>query len=246
MDKVVELLLSSTYAIAFTGAGISTASGIPDFRGKEGLWKKYSPEIASIDYFRRDPKGFWEFYSTRMRGLFNAKPNEAHYALARLEKMGLIKYVITQNIDGLHQKAGSTNVIELHGTMQKSYCSSCFRQYDSREVLKMIDRGNLPPKCSCGGVIRPDVVLFGEAVKDIDFAVRIAYESDLVLVVGSSLTVYPANLIPQIVKEERGGSLIIINADETPLDGEADVIIREPIEIALPRIVEKIEEKIKQ
>ena len=246
MEKVVELLLSSTYAIAFTGAGISTASGIPDFRGPNGLWKKYSPEIASIDYLKRDPKGFWEFYSQRMRGLFEARPNEAHYALAKLEKMGIIKYVITQNIDGLHQKAGSQNVIELHGTMQRSYCSSCFKQYDSREVLKMIDEGNLPPKCSCGGIIRPDVVLFGEPVKDFDLAVRIAYEADLVLVIGSSLTVYPANLIPQIVKEERGGSLIIINADETPLDHEADVIIREPIEVALPRIVNEIEEELRK
>ena len=156
--EVAELLLTSASSIAFTGAGISTASGIPDFRGPNGLWKKYSPELASIDYFEKDPKGFWEFYSLRMRGLFKAEPNKAHYALAELERLGLIKYVITQNIDGLHQKAGSRNVLELHGTMRESYCTSCFKYYDSSKVLEMIDKGENPPRCSCDGVLRPDLV----------------------------------------------------------------------------------------
>ncbi|MGC9105581.1 MAG: NAD-dependent protein deacetylase [Thermoprotei archaeon] len=239
MKPAAEILLSSTFAIAFTGAGISVASGIPDFRGPQGLWKKYSPELATIDYFMRDPKGFWEFYSLRMRGLFKANPNPAHYALAELERMGLIKYVITQNVDGLHRLAGSKNVIELHGTMRESYCSSCYRRYKSEEVLDRIDKGELPPKCSCGGVIRPDVVLFGEPVKDFDLALSIAYEADAVLVVGSSLTVYPANLIPKVVKD-RGGALIIVNLEPTPLDEEADLVIREPAEVALPRIVEEV------
>lgn len=234
--KAAELLLDSTFAIAFTGAGISTASGIPDFRGPQGLWKKYSPELASIDYFRKDPKGFWEFYSFRMRSLFNAEPNRAHFALAELERMGVIKYVITQNIDGLHRKAGSMRVIELHGTMLESYCSSCFKRYDSREVLKMIDRGEIPPRCSCGGIIRPDVVLFGEPVKDIEYALTIAQESDAVLVVGSSLTVYPANLVPQVVKQN-GGKLIIVNLEETPLDDFADLVIRGKAEEVVPAIL---------
>ena len=242
IEQVVDLLLTSVNAIAFTGAGISTASGIPDFRGPNGLWKKYSPEIATVEYFKKDPKGFWEFYSMRMRGLFEAKPNPAHFALAELERMGLIKYVITQNIDGLHQRAGSKNVIELHGNMRRSYCTSCFKSYDSSEVLKMIDKGELPPRCSCGGIIRPDVVLFGEPVKDIYFALQIAYDSDLVMVLGSSLTVYPANLIPQVVKE-RGGKLIIINMQETPLDDVADIVIREPLEKVLPQIVEEVKRR---
>jgi NAD-dependent deacetylase len=239
INIIVDMLLSSANAITFTGAGISTASGIPDFRGPNGLWKKYSPEMASIEYFERDPKGFWEFYSTRMRGLFEAKPNPAHFALAELEKMGLIKYIITQNIDGLHQKAGSKSVIELHGTMRRSFCSSCFRSYDSSEVLMKIDEGELPPKCSCGGIIRPDVVLFGEPVKEINYALQIAYDSDLALVVGSSLTVYPANLVPQVVKE-RGGKLIILNMEETPLDFVADVVIRDSVEKVLPMIVDEV------
>lgn len=243
VEKVVELLLTSTFAIAFTGAGISTASGIPDFRGPQGLWKKYPQELASIGYFRTDPKGFWEFYATRMRGLFTAEPNPAHYALAELEKLGLIKAVITQNIDGLHQKAGSRSVIELHGTMRRCYCSSCYKVYDSSEVLKRIDAGENPPRCDCGGIIRPDVVLFGEPVTRFSEAAEIAMEADLVLAIGSSLTVYPANMIPQIVKE-RGGKLIILNKEETPLDFIADIVINEPVEVVLPEIVKVVKEKI--
>lgn len=238
-DKVGDMLLTSTYAIAFTGAGISTASGIPDFRGPNGLWKKYSPELATIDYFNKDPKGFWEFYSLRMRGLFTALPNKAHYALAELEKIGLIKAIITQNIDGLHQLAGSKNVIELHGTMRKCYCAKCYKTYDSKEVLERIDKGEIPPKCTCEGIIRPDVVLFGEPVYSINEALQIARESDLVLAIGSSLTVYPANLIPLTVKEY-GGRLIILNAEETPLDNVADLVVREKVEDFLPCVVEYI------
>ncbi|QGA53614.1 NAD-dependent protein deacylase [Sulfolobus sp. E5-1-F] len=242
-EKIAEELISSSYAIAFTGAGISTASGIPDFRGPQGLWKKYSPELATVEYFEKEPKKFWEFYSLRMRGLFEAKPNKAHYSLAELEKMGIIKVIITQNIDGLHQKAGSKNVIELHGTMRRSYCVSCLRTYDSLNVLGMIEKGIIPPRCECGGIIRPDVVLFGEPVKNIYEALSIAYESDLVISIGSSLTVYPANLIPQTVKE-RGGKLIILNMEETPLDSIADYVVREPVEISLPKIVEAVRQKI--
>jgi len=244
-DKVGDMLLTSSFPIAFTGAGISTASGIPDFRGPNGLWKKYSPELASIDYFNKDPKGFWEFYSVRMRGLFTALPNKAHYALAELEKMGLLKFVITQNIDGLHQLAGSKNVIELHGTMRKSYCVKCLRTYESKIALEKIDNGELPPRCECGGVIRPDVVLFGEPVYNISEALSIAKESDMVLAIGSSLTVYPANMIPLNVKEN-GGKLVIINAEETPLDEMADLVIRDKVEEFLPCVIEYIKNQLKE
>ncbi|MBW9141612.1 MAG: NAD-dependent protein deacylase [Candidatus Aramenus sp.] len=241
--RIADLLLSSAYAIAFTGAGISTASGIPDFRGPNGLWKKYPQELSSVEYFNKDPKGFWEFFGFRMRSLFEARPNPAHIALAELERMGLVKAVITQNIDGLHQSAGSVNVIELHGTVKRSYCSSCYRQYDSREVLKKLDSGENPPRCECGGVIRPDVVLFGEPVAKIQEAIEIAYESDLVIVVGSSLTVYPANLIPQIVKQ-RGGSLVIVNMEETPLDPIADVVSRERAEVELDCVLKEVKARV--
>ena len=244
-DKVGDMLLTSTFSIAFTGAGISTASGIPDFRGPNGLWKKYSPELASIEYFNKDPKGFWEFYSLRMRGLFTALPNKAHYALAELEKLGLIKYVITQNIDGLHQLAGSKNVIELHGNMRKSYCVKCLRTYESKIVLEKIDNGEIPPRCDCGGIIRPDVVLFGEPVYNIHEALNIARESDMVLAIGSSLTVYPANMIPLTIKEN-GGKLVIINAEETPLDEMADLVINDRVEEFLPCVVDYIRNQLKE
>ncbi len=175
----------------------------------------------------------------RMRGLFGAHPNRAHYALAELEKMGLLKAVITQNIDGLHQKAGSKNVIEIHGSMRRSYCGSCYRQYSSSEILTRMEAGEIPPKCQCGGVIRPDVVLFGEPVRDFSISREIALQTDLVLSVGSSLTVYPANMIPQIVKGN-GGKLIIVNMEETPLDDMADEVVRDPIEEFLPCVLEEV------
>jgi NAD-dependent deacetylase len=244
--KVAEYLLSSTYAIVFTGAGISTASGIPDFRGPQGLWKKYSPELATIDYFKRDPKGFWEFYSLRMRPLFEATPNPAHYAISELEKMGIIKAVITQNIDGLHQKAGSKYVIELHGTMSRSICTSCSTVYDSKEVLNMIENGKIPPKCkACNGILKPDVVLFGEPVQRIWEAFVIAEESDLVLAIGSSLSVYPANMVPYRVKQ-KGGRLIIINAEPTEMDEIADLVVRDRVEVFLPCIVDEIKKEMKE
>ncbi|ABP95260.1 MULTISPECIES: NAD-dependent protein deacetylase [Metallosphaera] len=238
---LAELLLTSTHGIAFTGAGISTASGIPDFRGPQGLWKKYPQELSSASYLRRDPKGFWEFYAFRLKAMDSVAPNPAHYALAELERMGLIKYVITQNIDGLHQDAGSRNVIELHGTSRRFYCEDCGMNFERKEVLGKVQDGELPPRCRCGGVIRPGVVLFDEPVHLIHEALRIAQESDLVLVVGSSLTVYPANLIPQVVKQN-GGVLVIINMEETPLDEFADLVIRERAEEVLPRTVKKIKE----
>jgi len=243
--RVAEYLLESTHAIAFTGAGISTASGIPDFRGPQGLWKKYSPELATIDYFKRDPKGFWEFYSLRLSSLFEAKPNPAHYAVAELENLGLIKAVITQNIDGLHQKAGSKRVIELHGNIRKSVCINCGAVYDNEQVLLKIQREGLPPRCDfCGYPLKPDVVLFGEPVNKIWEALLIAEESDLVLVIGSSLSVYPANMVPYRVKQ-KGGKLIIINYEPTEMDELADLIIRERVEIFLPCVVEEVKKMLR-
>lgn len=224
--RAAEILVKAKHAIAFTGAGISTESGIPDFRGPQGLWKQYSPEIATIEYFQSHPREFWAFYRVRLSSLFTAKPNRAHLALAELERMGIIKAVITQNIDGLHQAAGSNNVIELHGTMKRARCIVCGREYPMDVVIRKIDSGQLPPLCDeCDGILKPDTVLFGEPVKDFDKAQGLAMRSDAVLVIGSSLTVYPAAYIPMFVKE-LGGKMIIINMEPTELDYLADVIIR--------------------
>ncbi|MDG7049208.1 MAG: NAD-dependent deacylase [Nitrososphaerota archaeon] len=235
-ENAAVILRSASKAIAFTGAGISTASGIPDFRGPKGLWKTYPEEFASINYLSDDPRGFWEFYSTRMGSIFTAAPNLGHLALADLERLGIIKVVITQNIDGLHGLAGSRNVIELHGNMRRCYCSKCGAPYSSSEVLRMIGSGTNPPLCTCGGVIRPDVVLFGEEVKMMPKAISAANSSDCILVVGSSLTVSPANSIPYLVKQH-GGRLIIVNEERTPFDEIADLVIGGAAEDVLGELV---------
>ncbi|MGC8542655.1 MAG: NAD-dependent protein deacetylase [Vulcanisaeta sp.] len=243
IEAAADILTKAKHAIAFTGAGISTESGIPDFRGPQGLWRQYSPEIATIDYFLTHPKDFWLFYRMRMSALFIAKPNRAHMALAELERMGVIKAVITQNVDGLHQAAGSKNVIELHGTMKRAVCLACGRTYPMDVVIRKIDSGQVPPLCDeCGGVLKPDTVLFGEPVKDFDRARELALMSDAVLVIGSSLSVYPAAYIPIFVKE-MGGKVIIINMEPTELDYIADVIIRCKAGDAMTTLLNEIKSK---
>ena len=244
IKKAADILINARHAIAFTGAGISTESGIPDFRGPQGLWKQYSPEIATIDYFLNHPKDFWLFYRMRMSTLFVAKPNRAHYAVAELERLGIIKAVITQNVDGLHQAAGSKNVIELHGTMKRAVCIACGRTYPMEVVIKKIDSGQIPPLCDeCGGILKPDTVLFGEPVKDFDRARELALMSDAVLVIGSSLSVYPAAYIPIFVKE-MGGKVIIINMEPTELDYIADVIIQCKAGEAMTLLLREVKERL--
>ncbi|ABW01287.1 NAD-dependent protein deacetylase [Caldivirga maquilingensis] len=238
--KAAVILTSSRHAIAFTGAGISTESGIPDFRGPQGLWRRFDPALASIDYLNTDPKGFWEFYIERFRVLNNARPNKAHLALAELEKLGIIKYVITQNIDNLHQSAGSINVIELHGNYTTVYCMRCKTQYPFTLALRKYEEGENPPRCpKCGGILRPNVVLFGEPVNEINRALEIAALSDVALVVGSSLTVYPAAYVPLVVKEH-GGRLIIINLEPTDYDDYADVVLHCSASEALDLVLNEV------
>jgi len=222
--EAAALLRRSRYAIAFTGAGISTESGIPDFRGPNGLWRRFDPSMSSIDYFRRDPRGFWGFYSSRFKSINVAKPNAAHIALAELERLGLIKAVITQNIDGLHVKAGNHRVIELHGSSRTASCTMCGNQVRFEEAIKIYEETGDAPHCSCGGIYKPDVVLFGEPVARLEEAMSEAQRSDLVLVIGSSLTVYPASLIPLAVIDG-GGSSIIINMEPTPYDEYSNIVM---------------------
>lgn len=222
--EAANLLRRSRYAIAFTGAGISTESGIPDFRGPNGLWRRFDPSISSIDYFRRDPRGFWKFYSSRFKSIHGAKPNAAHIALAKLERLGLIKAVITQNIDGLHLDAGNHRVIELHGSSRTARCTRCGNQVRFEEAIKIYEETGDAPHCSCGGIYKPDVVLFGEPVTRLEEAMSEARRSDLILVIGSSLTVYPASLIPLAVING-GGSLIIINMEPTPYDEYSNIVM---------------------
>ncbi len=236
LERIVSIIRGSKGAVAFTGAGISTDSGIPDFRGRQGLWKRFDPRMATRSFMLEDPGAFWEFYAMRFEALAGAEPNPSHRALARLEGEGLLGCVITQNIDGLHAKAGSRRVIELHGNIMTSRCDDCGSARPTEECVRMVRGKGEVPRCGCGGLIRPSVVLFEEPVEMFEPALRIAQESDLCLAVGSSLTVYPAAAIPEAVKAS-GGKLIIINADPTPIDSRADLVVREGASTVLAGIV---------
>ena len=215
------------------GAGVSTASGIPDFRSAHGLYQQKKAglsyeEMLSHGYFVRHMPEFYDFMRNVM--LYpNAKPNRAHYALAKLEREGKLRAVITQNIDGLHQMAGSRNVIELHGNENRYYCLSCGKQYDMTCVTGISG----VPRCECGGTIRPDVVLYGESLNEQDLrkAIQYAREADLMVVAGTSLVVYPvAGLVEYLPS---GARLAILNRDPTPYDSQADLLIREDLVVTL-------------
>jgi len=247
VGRVAKMILESKKAVALTGAGISTESGIPDFRGPQGLWKQVDPKTSTIQFFRQFPEVFWRFIVERLEVVVRAEPNRAHYALAELERMGKLSAVITQNVDGLHFKAGSRNVIELHGNMREAVCLSCGRVLSMEEAMSKAKRGHLPPKCECGGVLKPNVVLFNEPLPEEAYR-RALLESktcDLMLIVGTSLRVYPAAYLP-VVAKQRGARLAIINMEPTPLDGVADVVIQAKAGEALPAIADLVRERLSQ
>jgi len=234
--------LQSRYAIALTGAGISVESGIPDFRSEEGLWSKYDPmEYAYIDSFRINPGKVWNML-VEMDSLFaGARPNEAHLALAELEKSGIIKMVVTQNIDSLHQRAGSSNVVEFHGHFRSLRCDTCLRAY----TRKGLAFDKLPPLCSCGGPMRPEIVFFGEGIPRAGYlsAVEAAGRCDLMLVVGTSASVAPASELPRIAKRA-GAQVLEINPGKSELSGRiTDLHIAEPAGKALRNILKTVKER---
>ncbi|MHA1215235.1 MAG: NAD-dependent protein deacylase [Candidatus Hodarchaeales archaeon] len=223
-----DLITKSNYIVAFTGAGISTESGIPDFRSPGGLWERFDPqEYATYSSFLRHPESFWSMHRELTRTVLESQPNDAHKFLVELEKLGKLKAVITQNVDFLHSRAGSKRVLELHGSGEKATCLSCKKSYHYTEVEKMIDEGGIPPKCPvCQGLIKPNVVLFGEPLPDQVFneANNEILQSDLLLIIGSSLSVYPAAFLPQQAIRI-GSKILIINRRPTYLDIHADVVI---------------------
>ena len=227
LETLRQWIAESRNIVFFGGAGVSTESGIPDFRSVDGLYnQKYDepPEtIISHSYFLRWPEKFYRFYREKM--LYpDAEPNDCHLALARLEQDGKLKAVITQNIDGLHQKAGSKNVIELHGSTLRNYCMNCGKSYPVSYIIK----ADGVPRCSCGGMVKPDVVLYEESLHDGDMerAVSAIRKADLFIVGGTSLTVYPA---AGLVEYYRGNRLVLINKSPTPYDRYADLCISESI-----------------
>ncbi len=234
INKLQSIVDESDNIVFFGGAGVSTESGIPDFRSVDGLYNqkyKYPPEtIISHSFYRRDPEEFYRFYKDKM--LFpEAKPNKAHMKLAELEAAGKLKAVITQNIDGLHQMAGSRRVIELHGSVHRNYCERCHKFYDLRYV---IDAPGVP-KCSCGGTIKPDVVLYEEGLnnQDIEDAIHYISEADTLIIGGTSLVVYPA---AGLIRYFRGRHLVVINMSPTQSDREADLLITDKIGSVLDQI----------
>lgn len=228
LEQVGRDLAGAKHAIAFTGAGISTESGIPDFRGKDGLWtqNKRFEDLAHIDAFHETPAEFWDFYRMRLDWAEGVEPNDAHRALALLEGIGILKVVITQNTDGLHHDAGSRTVLQLHGTSRFATCLKCRRDYAMQEAReRLAQSADAIPYCDCGYALKPSVTLFGEHLPTVPLqkAVEHAEKADLVMCLGSTLAVYPAASIPQVVLNN-GGKVIIINTGETEYDHAPGVI----------------------
>ncbi|MBC8485017.1 MAG: NAD-dependent protein deacylase [Bacteroidetes bacterium] len=227
IDKLKEIVSTARRIVAFTGAGISAESGIPTYRGDDGVWHKYDPnKYANIHNFLKDPQYYWNFFKeVRYPVIKKAKPNKAHIALARLEENGKLEAVITQNIDDLHQLAGSKRILELHGNTRRISCLNCKKQHTMDEVYSRLET-QLPPLCSeCSGILKPEVVFFGESlpVTVLEEAINVTNDCDLFLAIGSSLVVQPAASLPFTAKE-KGAKLIIINKDATPLDTFADIV----------------------
>ena len=227
IQKLKDWINESSNIVFFGGAGVSTESGIPDFRSKDGLYNikyDYPPEeILSHFFFMNNTKEFYRFYKDKMNSL-KYEPNITHIKLAELEKQGKLKAVVTQNIDGLHQKAGSKNVYELHGSVLRNYCMSCKKFYDAEYVFNSKDI----PKCECGGIIKPDVVLYEEGLDDetVENAITAIANADMLIIGGTSLTVYPAS---GLINYYRGNKLVLINRDETNFDRRANLVINDSL-----------------
>ena len=225
--RLAELLRDSKCAVVLTGAGVSVPSGIPDFRSPgSGLWENVDPiEVAHIDAWRRDPDRFWQFYGDRFASLYDKQPNEAHLALAELERRGLVRGVITQNVDRLHRKAGSTRLIEVHGSIDRSVCMDCGGMFSLETVMEQLRSTGGAPECpSCMSPLKPDVVLFGELLPEaaMSEAQALALEADLMVCVGSSLEVYPVAGLPAIT-HGGGGRIALVTHGPTPYDSDAEV-----------------------
>lgn len=240
VERLAELVRESRLTVALTGAGVSVPSGIPDFRTPgTGLWAEVDPmEVAHIDVFERDPERFWSYYRPRFDSLGDKRPNRAHEALAELERRGLLAGVITQNIDRLHGAGGSQNVIEMHGSIATSSCRGCGESFGLEQVEALFDERGVALCASCGGAVKPGVVLFGEMLPEpaVARATELAERAELMLCVGSSLVVHPVAGLPQLTLE-RGGELAILTKGETPYDGVAAVRLAGEVDVELAALL---------
>ncbi|MFX0122605.1 MAG: NAD-dependent deacetylase [Candidatus Hodarchaeota archaeon] len=246
IHQAAKLIKKSNYIVAFTGAGISVESGIPDFRSPGGLWERYNPnEYATYSTFLTNPEKYWSMHKELRDMIIDAQPNPAHTALVDLElKYGKLKAVITQNVDFLHSRAGNTKVLEIHGTTQTSRCLSCSKEFLYTEVETFLDQGQLPPRCpQCDGLIKTNTILFGEQMPyDVmEQAREEVVAADLLFIIGSSLTIYPAAALPSLAIQA-GKRLLIVNKEFTPMDTYANVAIRGMAGVIMPKILSALEE----
>jgi NAD-dependent deacetylase len=243
IEQAAELMRKSRHMVAFTGAGHSTPSGIPDFRSPgSGLWEKANPmAVASIWSFRLNPRSFYDWIRPLIPVMIEAKPNPAHQALADLEARGILKAVITQNIDNLHHRAGSKHVLELHGHMREATCVRCYKEVAADPMIEDLMEDRRVPRCECGGVLKPNVILFGEQlpVRVFNQASEEASRSDLMLVAGCSMTVTPAADLPYLALQNQAKG-IIVNLEPTGFDRAADLVIHGDVTEVLPAIVEAL------
>ena len=240
IEKAARTILKSKLTIALTGAGISVESGIPDFRSRGGLWDRFDPEeYATIYAFTKSPEKVWQMLKEMEKTVDNAKPNEAHIGLAELERMGLLQAVLTQNIDNLHQEAGSQDVIEYHGNSRSLTCLSCNKKYDYKEK-----KGEYPPLCECGKILKPDVIFFGEAipVKAMARSSQLASTCQALLIIGTSAVVSPFNILPRQAKQA-GSEIIEINLEKTVLtDHITDIFLQGKASEQISQVVSAVKE----
>ena len=249
IKQVAQWILASSHLVVFTGAGISTESGIPDFRSPGGVWDRFDPDEFTYQKFLFDDEArrkSWELSQQSWPVIHEAKPNKAHLAIAELEQLGKLSVVITQNIDDLHQKSGvpEEKIIELHGTTKYVYCIECGKRYAREVIQEWLEAGDKSPECEdCSGILKSATVAFGEPmpVEEVEMAEKHAQECDLFIVVGSSLVVYPAAQLPLTAKRH-GGRLVIINMSSTPHDAYADMVITGKAGNILPQLVAEVKE----
>jgi NAD-dependent deacetylase len=241
-SALARLIRSAQPCVVLTGAGMSTESGIPDFRSPTGIWAEFDPaEYASLPAFRADPEKVWRFYKPRIAMLTEAEPNAGHLALAELERAGLVEAVVTQNIDLLHERAGTKNLVEVHGSIRTASCPSCGESYLRDLVLAQLESADAPACERCGSILKPDVVFFGELLPAaaIERAFQLARDAGLLLVVGSSLEVHPVAAMPEETLLA-GGHLAILNQGPTPYDARADLKLEGNAGVLLEAVAEKL------
>lgn len=242
MDAAIETLRAARRLVVLTGAGVSTESGVPDFRSAGGIWTRFDPDDLRYERFLADPRGFWELRARLMDALDldRARPNAAHAALAAASRSARVVGHVTQNIDGLFQAAGhdDAKLVEVHGTARKVRCIRCARFFPYEAARAAVEAGEIPPTCACGGALKPGTILFGEPLHapDLARAQAWAWTCDAMLVVGSSLVVHPVAGLPEAALA-RGARLVIVNRDATPYDHEADAVVREPAGVAVPALL---------